>query len=276
MRGMLRVAIALFNYNDKGPTEGAYNINESSKKIFIPTAPFNMQMAGRRVPNKAECDQANAAFQRQDYYDQYGPSPQSQWSNGGPQRSPMTSSPSWHHQQSPQQHQQAPNDIFHDHPSRRDEFRSSFPTPHYNEVTYSASERQLNYMCGNDGTPALQFSDFMHQGFTNPGKSFQRVGPMHDQIMGNWETTSKYGTITRGPNTLALTGSSSFTPLESHKPTDVINWFNTLGQVLEPLLAITPGMGLTKYDKMGRALHLLLASKLLPCMLTTIIQNCGQ
>jgi hypothetical protein len=27
---------------------------------------------------------------------------------------------------------------------------------------------------------------------------------------------------------------------------------------------------------MGRALHLLLASKLLPCMLTTIIQNCGQ
>jgi hypothetical protein len=72
-----------------------------------------------------------------------------------------------------------------------------------------------------------------------------------------------------------------FVPLESRNQTDVINWYNNLGQLIEsfnvamvPFKHIEldhgahalcpPYVRMHKYDNMGRALHLLLSSKLLP------------
>jgi hypothetical protein len=75
--------------------------------------------------------------------------------------------------------------------------------------------------------------------------------------------------------------SAAFTPLESRKQNDAINWYNNLANMLIgykigicPFQHIElaygsvglclPGVGMDRYDQMGRDLHTLLASKLLP------------
>jgi hypothetical protein len=104
---------------------------------------------------------------------------------------------------------------------------------------------------------------------------------MHRRLMDNWESVSKYGATSQGSNTILITNSTAFVPLESRNQTDVINWYNNLGQLIKSLnVVLVPfehieqdhgahalcphAVGMNKYDHMGRALHLLLSSKLLP------------
>jgi hypothetical protein len=39
-----------YDYNERGRTGGAYYINSIGNRVFLPNAPFNMQMAGKRMP----------------------------------------------------------------------------------------------------------------------------------------------------------------------------------------------------------------------------------
>jgi hypothetical protein len=100
---------------------------------------------------------------------------------------------------------------------------------------------KMAYLGGCDRWPTLDVQDLMKLGFLDPEQSAQVLSPIHQRIVNNWELLSKYGTVTRGPNVLFLSSSSSFTPLDTRKPTETIYWYNNLAQLLESFnVALTP------------------------------------
>jgi hypothetical protein len=196
----------------------------------------------------------------------------------------MNNTPPRHHQQSPYRHTPSPY-----HQSQfegQSNIDNAYQPPQNAYIQDIDTERKMSYLGVYEGWPVLQVSDFVRLGFLNPEQSSQVLSPIHSRIMTNWEIVSRYGTATRGPNVLLLSSSTSFTPLDSQKPNETIYWYNNLGQLLEPFnIAMTPfehieirfgtcalcppGMGIQKFDEMGRALSLLLTTKLLPMQANT-------
>lgn len=300
-----------FGYNERGQTGAPYYVNKRGDKIQIKNKPLNLKMAGKRVPNERECQRASDEFARQDSYNQYGPSPSQSpyhYYDSNMARGPhLQTPPRYHQQQYRQQHRPSQQHGYpHHHPSQspqqhstsfhpdqqqhspyeqsRGSYASNFvphPTSPYNQGIDSALEPALYYLGGEEGWPVLQVGDFVRLGFLKPEQLAQVVAPIHQRVLNNWEVVGKYGTVTRGPNVVSLASSNTFTPLDSRKSADTINWYNNLGQLIEPFnIAITPfehiemrygahalcppGMSVPKFKEMGRALSLLLTTKLLP------------
>jgi hypothetical protein len=217
-----------FGYNERGPTGGAYRINEKGEKEHLSYLAPNTKMAGRRVPNTKACETAQEEFARQDHYEQYGPSP-SDAHNWSPQRQSRTNTfrtPTMHqhhhhyeqyqHHQRHEHHQQAPNP----YNEYRSPGQSSWPgaSVHSNQV----NDAKLEYLGGSYGREEITIDDFVQLGFTDPEASYYMIEPIHLPLMENWETVSKYGTTYRGPNAASITNSTAFVPLESRNQTDVI------------------------------------------------------
>ena len=143
---------------------------------------------------------------------------------------------------------------------------------------------------GPNGQPQLQQYHFHELGFLHPMEACDVILPMHAALMSSWESTSYQGGTSfrknSGPDVRQLTSSSAFCRLElsttkKDQSDEVIEWYNEFAQLAEPysipivpfeLLEpeyeatgiCIPGIGTEKYDKVGRALHLLLSTKILP------------
>ena len=130
-------------------------------------------------------------------------------------------------------------------------------------------------------TEALQPSDIHQLGFFDPIKACQPLTQKHARLMQRYESQSRYDGYRKGPDERSLVSSTAFITLESTKQDDVIKWYEQLAQIAAsyqigispfahielaygPVGLCLPGVGGARYDEMGRALALLLSTKLLP------------
>ena len=243
-----------------------YFFADNGMKVPLSTYPTRADLAGRRAPSESECQRMNDHYERDSYQQQYGPHHQEEWND-------------------PLNQMNSPQNRYRNHQSRSTEFRG----PGSNTIQryiIPEEERMATYLMGRRGIPELQQAHFHELGFYSPESSYQVVMPIHSRIMSNYEATSSgygppYHQSRRGPNTKELTASTAFTPLEVTNQDAVITWYNEFAQLAECFcIAVMPfehielaydstginlpGVGMDKHNEMGRALALLLSSKLLP------------
>lgn len=243
-------------YDEKGVP---FDTDRGGRHHPMPRHPRNMAMAGQYTPNQRECNRQKRRFDREDFEDMYG--------DCSPHRHPHSPYASYASSGSPE-------DCFANHPSRREEFRDPSRAPHYREKIYSTEwDMKVNYLGGRSGVSALQPCEIQRLGFFNPQKSEQVLILMHHRLISSWESNGRYESSTYGPDITKILACPAFPTLDSRKQQDVIHWYNNLSSIaIGYRIAICPfqvglcipGVGIDRYEHMGRELHTLLASKLLP------------
>eukprot|EP00956_Cyclotella_meneghiniana_P024229 scaffold48375_cov60-Cyclotella_meneghiniana.AAC.2 len=137
------------------------------------------------------------------------------------------------------------------------------------------------YLMGDNGVNTLQYEHICDLKFTDPASSFEKLFPMHSKFVRNYEGQDRYLSFHRGPNASTIMSSSIHKSLTSTEQEDVIEWYSSLQQSLEPqgiplipfddlepkygTVGFTiPGIGIIRYKEVGIVLGQLLAGKLLP------------
>jgi hypothetical protein len=156
--------------------------------------------------------------------------------------------------------------------------RQSPRSPSY--LRYAQDEMAMTYFMGEQGREYLQVSDFQLLGFLHPEASHQVIFPLHSKFMKNYENTSPYG-YKRGPDVKSLMASTTLKALNDTEQEAVIEWYEFTAQQLEtygiqltpfdeielmygPYAFCIPGIGIEKYNEIGRILAQIMMTTLLP------------